>query len=123
MSSTPTSPTTAHSAPDRMPVPLTFPRPIEPQRTRLAIGSAPRDLLTYILGEGAGIACVGIVVGVGGGFLLARIAGSYVSDLALPGALPLIAAATILVIAAILASLVPAARAARVDVIQALRSE
>ena len=90
---------------------------------RLAIGSAPRDLLTYIVGEGAGIACAGIVVGVAGGFLLARLAASYISDLTVPGALPLIAAAAILVTAAILASLVPAARAARVDVIQALRSE
>ena len=41
----------------------------------------------------------------------------------LPGALPLLGAATILVAAAILASLMPAARASRVDVMQALRSE
>lgn len=90
---------------------------------RLAIGSAPRDLMTYVLGEGAGIACAGIVAGVAGGLALARIAGSYIPDLSLPGALPLVAAAAILIAAAILASLVPAARAARVDVIQALRSE
>jgi ABC-type antimicrobial peptide transport system permease subunit len=40
-----------------------------------------------------------------------------------PGALPVLGAATILVTAAIAAALVPAARASRVDVIQALRSE
>lgn len=90
---------------------------------RLAIGSAPRDLMTCVLGEGAGIACAGIVAGVAGGLALTRIAGSYIPDLSLPGALPLVAAAAILIAAAILASLVPAARAARVDVIQALRSE
>ena len=90
---------------------------------RLAIGSAPRHLLTYVLGEGAGIACAGIVAGVAGGLVLARLAGSYIPDSSIPGALPLISAAAILVVAAILASLVPAARAARVDVIQALRSE
>lgn len=90
---------------------------------RLAIGSAPRHLLTYVLGEGAAIACAGIVVGVAGGFALTRLAGSYIPDLTVPGALPLLAAAAILVVAAILAALVPAARAARVDVIQALRSE
>ena len=41
----------------------------------------------------------------------------------MPGALPLLGAAVILVAAAILASLMPAARASRVDVMQALRSE
>ena len=34
---------------------------------RLAIGSAPRHLLTYVLGQGAGIACAGIVAGGRGG--------------------------------------------------------
>ena len=41
----------------------------------------------------------------------------------MPGALPIAAAAGLLVAAAILASLLPAARAARVDVIQALRGD
>jgi ABC-type antimicrobial peptide transport system permease subunit len=41
----------------------------------------------------------------------------------MPGGLPLAAAAAILTAAAVLASLMPAARASRVDVIQALRSE
>ncbi len=39
------------------------------------------------------------------------------------GILPILGAATILIAAAILASLMPAARASRIDVIQALRSE
>ena len=90
---------------------------------RLAIGSAPRHLLTGVLGEGAVIAAAGIATGAAAGFALARIAGSYLVDVQIPGALPIAAAATILVAAAILASLMPAARASRVDVIQALRSE
>jgi len=40
-----------------------------------------------------------------------------------PGVLPIAAAAMVLVAAAILASLMPAARASRVDVMQALRSD
>jgi putative ABC transport system permease protein len=90
---------------------------------RLAIGSAPRNLLTYVVGEGAGIAGAGIGAGATGGLAIAGIAGSYIPDFQLPGAMPLGAAAGILLTAAILASLVPAARAARVDVIRALRSE
>ena len=69
------------------------------------------------------IACAGIAAGIVGGIALARIAGVFVQDVSLPGALPLLGAASLLVAAAILASLMPAARASRVDVMQALRSE
>jgi putative ABC transport system permease protein len=90
---------------------------------RLAIGSTPRHLLTRILREGAVIACAGIAAGIVGGIALARVVGVFLQDVTLPGALPLLGAATILVAAAMLASLMPAARASRVDVMQALRSE
>jgi len=90
---------------------------------RLAIGSAPRHLLTRVLGEGVLIASAGIAAGAVGGILLARVAGTYVSEIRLPGTLTVVGAGTLLVTAAVAASLMPAARAARVDVIQALRSE
>ena len=90
---------------------------------RLAIGSAPRHLLTRVLSEGAVIAGAGIAAGIVGGIALVRLAGTYIPDVTIPGALPLLAAAAILVSAAILASLMPAARASRVDVVQALRSD
>jgi putative ABC transport system permease protein len=90
---------------------------------RLAVGSTPRHLLGRILGEGAVIAAVGIAAGVVGAIALARVVGVFVQDVAVPGILPLAGAAAILVAAAVLASLMPAARASRVDVMQALRSE
>jgi putative ABC transport system permease protein len=90
---------------------------------RLAIGSAPRHLLTRVLGEGAVIAIAGIVAGAAGGIGLAWVVGSYVPGIRLPGVLTIVGAATILVAAATVASLMPAARASRVDVIQALRSD
>ena len=90
---------------------------------RLAIGSEPRHLLTGVLREGAVIAAAGIVTGVAGGFVLARLVGGYIQDVRLPGILPILGAAMLLVAAAILASLIPAARASRVDVTQALRSD
>jgi len=55
--------------------------------------------------------------------VLARVVGSFITDVRLPGVLPIAAAACLLAAAGILASLLPAARASRVDVIQALRSE
>ena len=90
---------------------------------RLAIGSAPRHLLTRVLGEGAVIAAAGIVAGIVGGFALARFAAGFIPDLRIPGALPIAGAAALLVVAAVLASLMPAARASRVDVISALRAD
>jgi len=90
---------------------------------RLAIGLQPRRLLTGVLGEGAVMAGGGILAGVISGIVLARLATSYVTDVHMPGLLPILGAAVLLVVAAILASLMPAARASRVDVVQALRSE
>jgi predicted permease len=90
---------------------------------RLAMGSTPRHLLTRVLREGAAIGVLGIVAGVAGGWLLARVAGSVVSGVQVPGLLPIAAAAAVLIASAIVASVTPAARASRVDVIKALRSE
>ncbi len=90
---------------------------------RLAIGSQPRDLLAGVVGEGLIMAIGGIIVGVAGGYGLATLASGYFSDIRMPGAIPVIGAALVLLAAAVIASVVPAARAARVDVMQALRSE
>jgi putative ABC transport system permease protein len=90
---------------------------------RLAIGSEPKDLLTRVLGEGAVIAAAGVVAGAVAGLALARLAGGYIEEIRIPGLLPIAGAAIVLVTAAIVASLMPAARASRVDVIQALRTE
>jgi len=90
---------------------------------RLAIGSQPRTILTGVLAEGLWMSSVGVAAGAAGGFALARLVGSYVQNVRLPGALPLIGSATVLLVAAVIGSLLPAARAARVDVVQALRAE
>ena len=90
---------------------------------RLAVGASPRDLLARVLSEGAAIAGVGILVGALGGLALGQVAKASVESARAPGALPVLGAAAVLVGAALVASLIPAARAARVDVVQALRSE
>ena len=90
---------------------------------RLAIGSAPSHLLAGVLSEGARIAAIGIVAGAAGGYVLSRVAASYLESTRLPGTLAVFGAAAVLMGAAVVASLLPAARASRVDVVQALRSE
>jgi putative ABC transport system permease protein len=90
---------------------------------RLAIGSQPRDLVAGVIAEGASMATAGIVAGGICGFALATVTASYFPDLRMPGALPVAASALLLLAAAVVASVLPAARAARVDVMQALRSD
>jgi putative ABC transport system permease protein len=90
---------------------------------RLALGARPRNLLTSVIAQGATMAAVGIIVGAVFGYGLARIASSYVADLRMPSVLPVVASAFVLLAAAVVASVLPAARAARIDVQQALRSE
>ena len=90
---------------------------------RMAVGSAPSHLLGRVLSEGVVIAAIGIVAGAAGGYALARMAARFVEHVQLPGAVPVIGATAVLIAAAIVASLMPAARASRIDVVQALRSE
>ena len=90
---------------------------------RLALGSQPENLLRRVVAEGAVMAGAGVMAGVLFGFVLARVAGSYFADLKMPSVLPVVLSALVLLTAAVVASMLPASRAARVDVIQALRSE
>jgi putative ABC transport system permease protein len=90
---------------------------------RLALGSPPQRLLAGVIVEGAIMAGAGVVAGAAGGYLLARFAGSYFLDVRMPSALPVIASALILLAAAVVASALPAARAARINVMEALRSD
>ena len=90
---------------------------------RLALGSQPQDILRTVIAEGAVMAGAGLLAGAAFGFVIARVASGYLDELKMPGALPVIVAAFVLLGAAVVASMLPAARAARVDVIQALRSK
>jgi predicted permease len=90
---------------------------------RLAVGCSPRALLTLVLSEGTAIAVIGIGAGAVGGFALSRVAASFFTAVRLPGALAVAAAAVVLLAAALIASWLPAARASRIDAIEALRAE
>jgi predicted permease len=90
---------------------------------RLALGSQPQHLLKGVVAEGAVMAAIGVLAGAAFGYVAARLAGSYFFEVKMPGALPIVLSAFVLLAAAVVASMVPAARAARIDVIQALRSE
>ncbi len=90
---------------------------------RLAIGSQPRSLLTGVIAQGMLMAGLGIVAGAGFGYAITRVASKYFQDLQMPSALPVVISAVVLLIAAIVASALPAMRAAKIDVMQALRTD
>ncbi len=90
---------------------------------RLALGSEPRRLLKGVIQEGTVIASAGVLAGAAFGFVLARLAGRFFLDVKMPGALPVLLSAFVLMAVAVIASALPAARAARVNVMEALRSE
>jgi putative ABC transport system permease protein len=83
----------------------------------------PRQLLTSVIAEGALMATAGVIAGAASGYALARLAGSYIPDIKMPSAAPVVASALILLAAAVVASALPAVRAARINVTEALRSE
>src|SRR5581483_10769113 len=90
---------------------------------RLALGSQPKQLLKGVIAEGALMAAGGVLAGAAFGFAVARLAGKYFLEVKMPGTLPVVLSVFVLMTVAIVASMLPAARAARVDVMEALRSE
>jgi putative ABC transport system permease protein len=90
---------------------------------RMALGALPRKILTTVLVEGAVMAGIGVGAGVVVEFALSRIIAKYVTEIHQPGALAFVISAVAILVAAVVASAVPAARAARVNAVEALRSE
>ena len=90
---------------------------------RMALGALPRNILAIVLVEGAAMAGIGVGAGVVVGFALARIIAKYVTNIHQPGPLAFVSSAVVILAAAVIASAVPAARAAKVNAVEALRSE
>jgi predicted permease len=90
---------------------------------RMALGALPRNILAIVLGDGATMAAIGVGAGVIVGFILSRVIGKYVADIQQPGPLAFVASAVVILAAALIASAVPAVRAARVNASEALRTE
>jgi predicted permease len=90
---------------------------------RIALGAQPSNILTDVLLDGLVMAGIGVAAGAVLGITLTRVAASYVAAVDQAGALTLGVSALLILAAAMIASAIPAARAARVNAVEALRAE
>lgn len=95
----------------------------EEMATRLALGATPASVFFLVLRQGITLACVGAAIGIGLTYLSGQLIASRVS--AIPTSNPLILIVATLVIGSItlLATTIPASRAARLHPSRVLRSE
>jgi ABC-type antimicrobial peptide transport system permease subunit len=69
------------------------------------------------------MAAAGVLSGAVFGYILASLAGSYFPDMKMPGATVVVVAALVTLGAAVVSSMLPAARATRINVIAALHPD
>ena len=90
---------------------------------RVAVGAQRGDVLRLIVGEGFKTAAVGVVLGLIAARFATRVLDSLLFDVTATDPFVFVTNAAILVVVALLASAIPARRAARVDPMEALRYE
>ena len=90
---------------------------------RIALGAQPSSILRMILGQGLLLACLGVGIGVAGALALRNLVTSLLFGVTATDPVTFGGVAFVLVVAAILATYLPARRAAAVDPIIALRNE
>jgi putative ABC transport system permease protein len=90
---------------------------------RMALGAQRRDILKDVLVDGLMMATMGVLAGVVLGFGLSEAATKYSTDIHQPGVLAFVASAFVILLAAVVAAAIPAARAANVNAVEALRAE
>ncbi|HEY5551609.1 MAG TPA: FtsX-like permease family protein, partial [Opitutaceae bacterium] len=90
---------------------------------RLALGARPGDVLGLVLGHGMKLTLIGLVLGLGGAYGVARLLGAIMPRLVSPDPVTLGGMAALLFAVAAASCWLPARRATKVDPMIALRAE
>ena len=90
---------------------------------RMALGAGRRHVFREVVGQGLSIAVIGVLIGEALAIAIVRVLASVDADIRPPGPMVLALTGTIWIAVALVATYVPAARAARVNPLVALRSE
>jgi predicted permease len=88
---------------------------------RMALGAQPSQVLQLVLGRAAMVMGVGLVIGLAGGWMLARVVRTFLFQVGPHDPFVCAGAATVLMAAGLVAAFIPARRAASVDPVTALR--
>jgi len=90
---------------------------------RMALGASTGDVLRLVVGQGLRPVLVGTAIGAVGAIASARLLSVWLHGVSATDPLTLTATAATLVLVAVVASIVPARRATRVEAVEAMRSE
>ena len=90
---------------------------------RVALGAQSSDVLRLIIGEGARLAVIGVVIGIAASLAATRLMSSLLFGVGSTDPLTFVTVAALVLLVALFASYVPARRAMRVDPVVALRHE
>ncbi|HJR70317.1 MAG TPA: FtsX-like permease family protein, partial [Gammaproteobacteria bacterium] len=90
---------------------------------RMALGAQAADVLRMVMKQGARMIVAGLVLGIAGALALGRVLAAQIPEVDAVDPAVLTVAVLLLTAAALVASWLPARRAARVDPMQALRQD
>ncbi|MEP6918181.1 MAG: FtsX-like permease family protein, partial [Acidobacteriota bacterium] len=90
---------------------------------RLALGAGRRDVLRLVIGEGLGMAIIGVTLGILGAAALARVIAAMLFGVTPRDPVTFAAGAASLLAVSLIASYIPARRATRVEPVTALRAD
>ncbi len=90
---------------------------------RMALGAGPGDVVRMVVGEGMKLVCIGVAVGAAGALALTRLMSALLFEVRPSDPLVYAGVIGVILLVAILANLIPAFRATRIDPMVALRTD